>query len=232
MANANILIIFKDGEQIKSCPIESDLLLGRSDACAIRLDDRAISRKHLVFRVGPDGVQVERRSAFAPLVINGKECERAIFKGGDIISLGPYTLKLIEPAHPVSASAPSPVGEGSPGLIAEAVSGIEERPSAESPGAEESVPGILGEIPESGVGDALATKVDSLPSIPDAPAEEVVAEKLDFSVVQEIPEDAATRVGVPEKLTVKLVFPPGACNVDEFVIEQEEVMIGRAKPAI
>ena len=50
MAQSPVLTIRKDGQVIKTFPVTEEAVLGRDEACAIRLDDRAISRQHAVFR--------------------------------------------------------------------------------------------------------------------------------------------------------------------------------------
>ena len=112
MIAAPILNITRDGETVKSVPIEGQADLGRSEGCLIRLDDRAISRKHALFTATPGGVQVEKKSDFAPLSVNGVECTRALLKQGDVIEIGPYLMRLAEErtaagVFPVSA-APIP----------------------------------------------------------------------------------------------------------------------------
>src|SRR5262245_25284854 len=94
MAAVAMLTVLKNGETVKSLPIEGEAVLGRGEGCVIRLEDRAISRQHAVFWKSAEGVHVEKRSEFAPLMVNGAECTRALLKEGDVISIGPYLLKL------------------------------------------------------------------------------------------------------------------------------------------
>ena len=94
MGAAPILTILKNGETIKSQSLEGEVMLGRSEGCVIRLDDRAISRQHAVLRPVAGGVQIEKKSEVAPMSVNGAECTRALIKEGDVISIGPYLLKL------------------------------------------------------------------------------------------------------------------------------------------
>src|SRR5271170_5970143 len=94
MRAAAFLNITRDGETIRKVPIEGEAMLGRAEGCVIRLDDRAISRQHALFKAVGDGVQVEKKSIFAPLTVNGQDCTRAVLKEGDIIALGPYLVKL------------------------------------------------------------------------------------------------------------------------------------------
>jgi pSer/pThr/pTyr-binding forkhead associated (FHA) protein len=111
MSAAAILTISRNGETIKSYPIEGEALLGRSDGCVIRLEDRAISRQHAVFRIVGDGVQVEKKSEFAPMMVNGAECTRALLKEADVISIGPYLMKVTisKAGSAPAASALAPV---------------------------------------------------------------------------------------------------------------------------
>jgi predicted component of type VI protein secretion system len=106
MGAAPILTILKNGETVKSCEIEGEAMLGRSEGCVIRLDDRAISRQHVMFKAVEGGVQVEKKSEFAPLVINGVEQTRAIVREADVISIGPYLMRVSVPksAPPSQAS--------------------------------------------------------------------------------------------------------------------------------
>jgi pSer/pThr/pTyr-binding forkhead associated (FHA) protein/tetratricopeptide (TPR) repeat protein len=94
MSAAPVLKIFKDGEEVKSLSLDGEAEIGRGEGCVIRLDDRAISRKHAVFRMVGNIVQVEKRSEFAPLSINGAECTRAEVREGDVVSIGPYLIRV------------------------------------------------------------------------------------------------------------------------------------------
>lgn len=114
MGAAPILTIMKDGEAVKSLPLEGESVLGRAEGCVIRLEDRAISRQHAVFRPGPNGVQVEKKSEFAPMLVNGAEATTALVKEGDVIHIGPYLLRVSMPA---GGSAPSPSLAPEPALV-------------------------------------------------------------------------------------------------------------------
>src|SRR5271167_3840903 len=94
MGAAAFLTISKDGEEIRKFPIDGEAMLGRAEGCVIRLEDRAISRQHAVFRPVVGGVQVDRRSEFAPLSVNGNECTSALIKDGDVVAIGPYLARL------------------------------------------------------------------------------------------------------------------------------------------
>lgn len=110
MSAAPILTILKNGEMVRSVPIEGEALLGRDEGCVIRLEDRMISRQHALFKRRGDQIQVEKKSEFAPLLVNGSDCTQAVLKDGDVISIGPYLVKLSlekqQAAGASSAAAP------------------------------------------------------------------------------------------------------------------------------
>jgi pSer/pThr/pTyr-binding forkhead associated (FHA) protein/tetratricopeptide (TPR) repeat protein len=97
MGAAPILTLLKDGETIKSFSLEGEAMLGRAEGCVIRLEDRAISREHAILKPVTGGVQIEKKSPFAPLTVNGADCTRALIKLGDVVAIGPYLLKLGDP---------------------------------------------------------------------------------------------------------------------------------------
>lgn len=101
MSALPILTILKDGETIKSQPIENEIMVGRGESCVVRLEDRAVSRQHATFRAVPEGIRVDKKSEFAPLKINGAESTGAVVREGDVIEIGPYLAKIAYP-KPVS----------------------------------------------------------------------------------------------------------------------------------
>src|SRR4051812_45760213 len=108
MGAAAQLTILRDGEVVKKQPLDGEVDVGRAEGCVIRLEDRAISRQHALFRPVGDGFQVEKKSEFGPLTVNGSECTRAFLKEGDVISIGPYLVKYQAGAGATAASAPVP----------------------------------------------------------------------------------------------------------------------------
>ena len=92
-----ILSFTRKGEEFRSLAVSSDVLVGRGDDCAIRLDDKAVSRNHAVFRKTADGIEIEKKSEFAPILVNGVDCARKPLKHGDVIDIGPYRVKVTIP---------------------------------------------------------------------------------------------------------------------------------------
>ncbi len=245
MAYPNLLTIMRDGVTVKTLPVEGDVLLGRGEGCAIRLDDRAISRQHALFRLAGNSVQVENKSEFAPLLVNGVECPNALLKEGDVISIGPYFIRVSAPVE--SPPVASSVKESEPAATPESVLEV----PSENPPALEGVDGLpgLGEpglggdgvalgmiespSPEAGVGspseiqESLGNENGDIPS--NEPSANGSSEGGSLEGAEVIDEDGKTKVGAISKVNVKLVFPEGTANVTEFELNQDEVSIGRGK---
>ena len=219
MGAAPVLNIVFKGETIKSVPIEGQMLLGRGEGCVIRLTDRAVSRQHAVLSVSSEGIQIERKSDFAPLSVNGEECSRAVIKEGDVVSIGPYLLKMQTTRAPALAAN---VGELAPVIPIEAthVVDLSQMPSEEL----KNTPALLDQVSE-----ALMPEMSLEGSLPDTGSSplEIEMEAPEFS--PPLDENAATRVLDTGKLQVKLIFPPGSANHSEYEVKSNEISIGRAK---
>ncbi len=94
MASPAVLSVTLNGKPVKTQPLAGEVVVGRAEDCVVRLDDRAVSRQHAVFRTVGDAVQVENKSEFGPLVVNGNEATSAVLKDGDIVMVGPYSIRL------------------------------------------------------------------------------------------------------------------------------------------
>ena len=250
MGAAPVLTILKNGETIKSCALEGESVLGRSEGCVIRLEDRAISRQHAVFRPTADGVQVEKKSEFAPLVVNGKECTKAMIKEGDVIALGPYLLKISAPAGSPSKSEPavlenSVLTPDTGSEIARSRTGSDaplNSRSFEASGQAGVVASLLVEDPvlaavqaaQDGLATPSGVSSGAQSEIPEmnlgggvsGPAESGPAEIESFEMGD---EEAKTKLTPAAKLQVKLTFQPGVANVEEYLLSKDEISIGRGK---
>jgi pSer/pThr/pTyr-binding forkhead associated (FHA) protein/tetratricopeptide (TPR) repeat protein len=197
-----VLTVLRDGQPVATQPVEGEVVLGRAEGCVIRLDDRAISRHHAVFRPVSGGVQVERKSEFAPLSVNGSECTRAVLKEGDVISIGPYLLKLSEQRAQqqarASAAAGSPEGGGLESLESPPplVGGEVTLPIAEIPTSMETAQGpmtpILGNSEVLNLADVSS---EPPPEEAAAPASEAADFDLNLAVSGGEPISGATDSG-------------------------------------
>jgi pSer/pThr/pTyr-binding forkhead associated (FHA) protein/tetratricopeptide (TPR) repeat protein len=96
-----MLTFMKEGETFKSQSLEKEVSIGRGEGNVIRLEDRAVSRKHAIVRKTAEGVHIEKQSDFAPIRLNGIECTRALLKEGDIVEIGPFRMRLDQPKESV-----------------------------------------------------------------------------------------------------------------------------------
>ncbi len=106
-----MLTFTREGETLKSQPLEKEISIGRGEGNVIRLEDRAVSRSHAIVRKTEEGVHIEKQSDFAPIRLNGIECTRALLKEGDVVEIGPYRMRLDVPK---AAPAPAPVAPPTP----------------------------------------------------------------------------------------------------------------------
>ncbi len=210
MASASsVLHILKNGETIRSLKVDSEAVIGRAEGCAVRLEDRAISRQHAVFRVISGGLQVERKSDYGQLLLNGADCSQALLKDGDILTVGPYLVRVQIQKDAPAAAAPAAEAETSPPSVVESSqtmvleSGVEEAGSDPEPDPE------LQSEPQSE---------------PEHSSSESSESSDDFS---DPDSDGHTKFTPAVGLTVKLLFSPGTANVDELELTKDEVSVGR-----
>jgi pSer/pThr/pTyr-binding forkhead associated (FHA) protein len=236
MGAAPILTISKNGETLKSQPLEGEVILGRSPGCVIHLDDRAISRQHAIFRPVPGGVQVEKKSDFAPISVNGAECTRAFVKEGDVVSIGPYLLKLsMTERAPTLAPAPdsASVPDSFPPLSE--VPTMEPLSGPEAPLLKTENPPPLPEVVEPQEALAIPDLVKPEPEpVFSEPVFSMAAPSAEESFPVDmgsvaIDEEGKTKLVSSAKVSAKLVFGAGAANVAEYEIAKDEVSIGRGK---
>ena len=252
MGAAPLLTFLKNGEVIRSCQLlpESPLVVGRGQECVVRLKDRAISRKHAVFTQTAEGVQVEKKSDYAPLTINGKSCDSAVLVEGDVIALGPYLIKIsipkeAQPEAPVRSAAEveprqNPVVPLK--LVEESASKVEEVSEPEKrnpvlPGLSDAAAESM--LPQEGV---EASQDNEKPAL--VPNTVGVSENRVEPIALEMPEpasvvitrlleiaesDAATKVAPIGKVGARLIFKPGTANFEEYRFDGEEISIGRGK---
>ncbi len=221
MGAAALLTISRNGENIRSQSIEGESVLGRSDDCDIRLDDRAVSRQHAVLRVVGDGVQIEKKSDFAPLIVNGAECTQAVVKEGDVISIGPYLMRIAmskKEAAPSAEITQATETPQTPEAAEPPVDGVAEN-SAEAPAPSEE--GVAQSTPAEGeFATAEAVGVET-------PAGEVPSDQPSGFLADD--GDGKTRVGALPKIVAMLRVTAGLSSHEELAINKPEMTIGRGQ---
>ncbi|MBI2711519.1 MAG: FHA domain-containing protein [Bdellovibrio sp.] len=229
------LTLLKDGAVLKTFSLEGDLVLGRADECAIRIDDRAVSRQHAVFKSVSGSVQVEKRSEFAPLSVNGAEVTQAVLKVGDLVSIGPY-VGLPEPPPPAPTESPSAGSDAKPASTdAAGVEGISTENSEALPGGELAGAGDLAgspsleEVPGMSSDPAAAPGMEGGVEQPSGDAQQGSGDPPPPAEAEPIDEDGKTKITPTGKVSVRLIFKQGTANVTDFEITKDVIYIGRGK---
>lgn len=236
MSAAPILTILKEGEIFKEVSLEGEVSVGRGEGNVIRLSDRSVSRSHALLRATQNGVQIEKKSHFGAVFVNGAECTHALLKEGDVVSIGPYLLKYkAEVVEKISV--PELIPELKPEVSIEASATSLEAPVdslgtqevAESAVSDFASVGSAEVIEGSGNTDALADgnipqdaldfgdSAGDFNSVPDSGVSELIG------------EDEKTGNLDLSNLNIRLVFEKGAANQIEFEIKDKEIAIGRGK---
>ncbi|MGZ5970699.1 MAG: sigma 54-interacting transcriptional regulator, partial [Polyangiales bacterium] len=89
------------------------VLLGSSPACAIRLTDRAVSRRHAALHHGGEEVQLTDLGSRNGTFVNGVRVIEAFLRGGDVMRVGASALRLdlVESARKVPISSATRFGK-------------------------------------------------------------------------------------------------------------------------
>jgi len=108
------------GETIQ---LESGMVLGRLDSCALKIEDGSISRRHAKIEEAGLGFDLIDLGSSNGIFQNGARKERIALRPGDLITLGAVAFDVIDQAAPVEVEAPEPVAsppESGPSAIEEA----------------------------------------------------------------------------------------------------------------
>lgn len=244
MGAAPILSIFKNGEPLKTQKVEEgEVLLGRDEGCVIRLEDKVISRKHaLLKKLDNEGqFQIEKKSSFGELKVNGEDKTSAIIKAGDVIEIGPYLFKLevekqsqsmksVQPQPVVAAPVvPQAQPDMAPNLQLEPMELPPENiPASESPTPQMEVQPQEGnaefEAPSLMLGGQSGGESLQSPNILENNLE-LNATSASPSI--EIDENEKTKLNPQAEVKAFLHFSPGAANTEMFEIAQPSIKIGR-----
>ncbi len=119
MSAALKLAVFRNGDLVSEVSFDGKpLWLGRGDECALRIEDRAISRKHALIHQTRDGVEFEKKSKFGEVKVDGRDVSQLLLRGGECLKLGEFELR-VEPSGEQTiepSGDPAPVNvEAAPG---------------------------------------------------------------------------------------------------------------------
>jgi DNA-binding NtrC family response regulator len=79
-------------------------LVGQSPACALRLADRLVSRRHAALELTERGLRVADLSSTNGTFVNGLRVESAFLKGGEIVRVGETSLRVEARGEPAPSS--------------------------------------------------------------------------------------------------------------------------------
>ncbi len=197
------LILTHHHDETRTFPLHDELLLGRGEDCGIRLNDRAISRHHAVVRRSGESIEIQKKSTFGSLKVNGIECDHRVLKSGDQIHLGPYMVELsfskatLDPPAPTSAELP--VSEE---LIAPTQIEAQFSPSLD---------------PVEVVPPQLDMQMDS-------------DQAVDFNLTDSPAElEDRTKITPSAQVVARLIFKAGESNHEELAVDRDEITIGRSQ---
>ncbi len=90
-----IVRVLKSGEVVTQTESsERSLVFGRSQDCDVRVDDPAVSRRHVRMVLADDGVAVEKISDFGVLQYEGAEITSVVIPSGGRVQIGVYELEV------------------------------------------------------------------------------------------------------------------------------------------
>jgi pSer/pThr/pTyr-binding forkhead associated (FHA) protein/tetratricopeptide (TPR) repeat protein len=224
--------IFRQGQLLQEMDLkDSEVWMGRDESCKIRLDDRAVSRRHAVFRDVKGAFEVEKVSEFGAMKLNGRLADHSLLKPGDRIEVGPYEIRLHQAAEIVEVAknieqnvpvAAEPIVEVSPVMAPveePVIEPVEEAVSIESA----PVDPFASEQPQ----DEMLS-VESNPEVD--LSQDGAFSGMDESVSPEMgftdESDDRTRF-IQKDQNIRAVLDFGGGN--EFEIGDEEVAIGRSQ---
>lgn len=118
------LIVSVDDEIVNQCFLEHEIFtIGRGESNTLKLDDPMISREHAeITTVVHDQIVADLKSANGTMV-NGAKVDKHILQHGDVIELGRFRLKYLNPkvihgaAFDRTMMAPGAASTGTPARI-------------------------------------------------------------------------------------------------------------------
>jgi pSer/pThr/pTyr-binding forkhead associated (FHA) protein len=257
MSAAAVLLIEKDGSPAREFSVEGEVVLGRGEGCAVRLDDRAISREHVICSPSSGGaIQIQKKSAFSSVRLNGSDVTSAIVRPGDVIEIGPYRLRLAQqqavaqkPPSVESAPVSTPVVSSPPSSDAPLELEIAPSESVESVSSEIQSEPLSGPLPieelpfEVGTPEGTGLELENTSATTETPPSDSIPEfslessgldsgvsdlPMDITHLVEAAEpDAATKPISKQEVVAVLQVSPGRANVEKVQVTDQEIEIGR-----
>ncbi len=229
MSGSLRLEVFQNGELLRTIPFDGqELWLGRDEECIVRLDDRAISRKHALIRSTSNGIEFEKKSKFGTTRINGKETEHALIQGGERLELGSFEIRFVKEAAVQAKGGQQEVQAPPPVMVTEPAITAPAFPASEVIEAQASSEDNPFEVASQQAEVFSPSATDPFQTPDHEPAPSGATRSFDFS---EVDQDAATRVLKNTSRVMKpiLEFGDGTASMGFYDIVDSEIAIGRSQ---
>ena len=220
------LEIFQNGELVQEVPFEGkDVWVGRDDDCVIRLEDRAISRKHALLRSTVDGIEFEKKSKFGQVKVNGKDSDQTLLKNGDRLEFASFEIRVKKTEGTPSVSPP--VAETNSVQLTKTIAA---EPTSESEielsPQEEAPVDFLAPMDENPVQDFQNESASAPESVSSS-----ANHTSQFDFAKEDEGAGITRIFSDKQNSMLpvLQFNDGAANVTQYELTDQEIAIGRSQ---
>ena len=233
MSAALKLEVFQNGELLREITLDGEeISVGRGQNCAVRLDDRAISRKHAIFRPTPEGIEFEKQSRFGNIKVNGKDSDNTTLKVGDRMIMGSFELRVKQDGN-FSKPIPLPPASSTPVIQ---MPDIEMITKTTPVFTEVEVKPLIMDAPiqngfegTEGI-EALEFEKPAESPIPSDITTEISANTNSFDLGKADQGGATRAFTKPEsELKAVLEFSDGAANLSIFELTEKEIAIGRSQ---
>lgn len=218
------LEVFQHGRLLQEVSLQdSELWVGRDDSCKIKLDDRAISRKHALIRSSQKGgLEFEKISEFGWVKLNGQNSSQSKLKAGDRLEFGSYEIRVSSDAAPASAAIPVV-----PAVPIVEVAPVEASKVAEAPAEFDSGIQLDGvEMASSPIEEFSTENAEPALEVPLGEPVSIQTDGIPGNEFEDASTDGATKVFLaPENVKPILNFGGG----NQYEIVDEEIAIGRSQ---
>lgn len=228
MSGSLRLEVFQNGELLRTIPFDGEeLWFGRDEDCSVRLDDRAISRKHALIRSTSNGIEFEKKSKFGMVRLNGKETDHALIQGGERLELGSFEIRFVKEGAVLTKQVQEVQTTAAVAMTEPALT----EPVITEPEAEEASAPAENDpfaTPASQEDGFQAETADPFQTPESEPVSSGATRSFDFA---EVDQDGATRVFKSPSRTMKpiLEFGDGTASMGFYEIADPEIAIGRSQ---
>ncbi len=104
-------LVVRDGDRVREVLLVGTVTVGRSPTCEISAADPRLSRTHATFNVVGADVIVRDLDSSNGTLVNGERITEHHLVAADTVEIGPFILRLAEPAHAAAPIAKPAAGD-------------------------------------------------------------------------------------------------------------------------